>query len=99
MAKSADTTIPPAASTANKPPTSLRQAVDEFIEQARSVRLGGGEKGIERQHRHGRLTARERIDRLIDTGSDQFECMLFAAWNMYSEYGGAPSAGVVTTVA
>ncbi len=99
MAKSADTTVKRAASATTKPPVSLQHAVDEYIEQAKVIRLGGGEKGIERQHRHGRLTARERIDRLIDTGSGQFECMLFAAWNMYREYGGAPSAGVVTTIA
>jgi 3-methylcrotonyl-CoA carboxylase beta subunit len=81
------------------PPSTLRQAVDEYIEQAKQIRMGGGPKGIERQHRHGRLTARERIDKLIDTDAEQFECGLFAAFNMYQEYGGAPSAGVVTTIA
>ncbi|MHC5023780.1 MAG: acyl-CoA carboxylase subunit beta [Planctomycetota bacterium] len=77
----------------------LRQATDEFLEQAATIRAGGGPRGIERQHRHGRLTARERIERLVDTGSRRFECGLFAAWNMYPEYGGAPAAGVVTTIA
>ncbi|TVQ57109.1 MAG: acyl-CoA carboxylase subunit beta [Phycisphaerales bacterium] len=92
------------------PPNSLRQAVEEYIEQAGQIRLGGGEKGIARQHRHGRLTARERIEKLIDSPGDApvsgtwssasgFECGLFAAFNMYREYGGAPSAGVVTTIA
>jgi acetyl-CoA carboxylase carboxyltransferase component len=72
---------------------------DKFIEQGRQIRLGGGEKGAERQHRLNRLTARERIERLVDAGSTPLELGLFAAWNMYGEYGGAPAAGVVTAIA
>lgn len=77
----------------------LQTLTDAFVEEAASLREGGGERGIDRQHRLGRLTARERIDRLVDPGSPQFECGLYAAWNMYAEYGGAPGAGVVTTIA
>jgi 3-methylcrotonyl-CoA carboxylase beta subunit len=77
----------------------VKFATDEMLAKADEIRLGGGERGIERQHRHGRLTARERIDKLIDKGSTQFECGLFIATDMYQEYGGAPSAGVVTTIA
>ena len=69
-----------------------------MIDATERIKLGGGERGIERQHRHGRLTARERVDLLVDTGSRLFECGLFAAHNMYQEYGGAPSAGVITTI-
>src|SRR5205085_10374837 len=61
-------------------------------------RLGGGAKAIERQHAKGRLTARERIARLLDPGTELFELGLWAAWQMYAEWGGAPSAGVVTGV-
>jgi 3-methylcrotonyl-CoA carboxylase beta subunit len=78
--------------------TALQASTAEYIEQARVIRAGGGPKGIERQHRHGRLTARERIDQLLDANTPQFECGLFAAWNMYKAEGGAPSAGVVTTI-
>ncbi|MEM7227388.1 MAG: acyl-CoA carboxylase subunit beta [Planctomycetota bacterium] len=77
----------------------LRAVTEQYREEADAIRVGGGEKGIARQHRLGRLTARERIERLIDTGSTTFECGEFIAWNMYREYGGAPSAGVVTTIA
>ena len=84
---------------AASPLTPLQLATAEYIEQAKVIRQGGGPKGAERQHRHGRLTARERIDLLIDPKSWQFECGLFAAWNMYKEHGGAPSAGVITTIA
>jgi acetyl-CoA carboxylase carboxyltransferase component len=79
--------------------TELHAVTRRLLDEIETLRQGGGEKGAERQHRHGRLTARERIDLLVDTGATQFECGLFAAWNMYREYGGAPSAGVVTTIA
>jgi acetyl-CoA carboxylase carboxyltransferase component len=88
---------PTATETANA--GNLRQATDDLIELASQIHAGGGPRGIERQHRHGRLTARERIDLLTDAGGPFFECGLFAAWNMYQEYGGAPAAGVVTGVA
>jgi len=76
----------------------LRRATEEFIELSARIREGGGPKGIERQHRHGRLTARERIELLLDAGGSAFELGLLSAWNMYREHGGAPAAGVVTVV-
>ncbi len=76
----------------------LLAAIEALHAQSEQIREGGGPKGIERQHRHGRLTARERISRLVDPGARTFECGLFAAHGMYREYGGAPSAGVVTTI-
>jgi len=60
---------------------------------------GGGAKAIESQHKKGRLTARERIARLIDPGSTFFELGIYAAHEMYAEWGGAPSAGAVTGLA
>src|SRR5579872_7245645 len=62
------------------------------------LRQGGGAKAAARQHEKGRLTARERVARLIDPGSDFFELGLWAAWGMYQEWGGAPAAGVVTGI-
>jgi len=62
------------------------------------IQRGGGTDAIERQHKKGRLTARERVARLIDPGTELFELGLFAAWKMYEEWGGAPSAGVVTGI-
>jgi acetyl-CoA carboxylase carboxyltransferase component len=72
-------------------------STDLSTEEA-AIRLGGGAKAIERQHEKGRLTARERIAKLIDPETDWFELGLWAAWKMYAEWGGAPSAGVVTGV-
>ncbi|MGC1463017.1 MAG: acyl-CoA carboxylase subunit beta [Terracidiphilus sp.] len=60
------------------------------------IRLGGGEKAIEAQHGKGRLTARERLNLLLDEGTEFVELGLWAAHGMYAEYGGAPGAGVVT---
>jgi len=57
---------------------------------------GGGNKAIEAQHKKGRLTARDRITKLIDPGSQLFELGTYAAFEMYAEWGGAPCAGVVT---
>jgi len=70
----------------------------DLIAEENQIRQGGGAKAIERQHEKGRLTARERIQKLIDPDTDFFELGLWAAWGMYSEWGGAPSAGVITGI-
>jgi len=61
-----------------------------------TIRLGGGAKAAEAQRAKGRLTARERLKLLLDEGTELLELGLWAAHGMYSEYGGAPGAGVVT---
>jgi acetyl-CoA carboxylase carboxyltransferase component len=63
------------------------------------IRQGGGTKAMEAQHKKGRLTARERIAKLIDPGSSLFELGIYAAYEMYEEWGGAPAAGTVTGLA
>ena len=65
-------------------------------DQEAEIRQGGGAKAIESQHAKKRLTARERVDLLLDSGTEFFELSLFAAFGMYEEWGGAPAAGVVT---
>src|SRR5689334_1327769 len=71
----------------------------EIKNEEEQIRQGGGTKGIESQHKKGRLTARERIGKLIDPGSQFFELGIYAAFEMYEEWGGAPSAGTVTGLA
>ena len=66
---------------------------EEIRRAEEKLRLGGGSNAIARQHEKGRLTARERIDKLIDPGTEFFELGLWAAWNMYRDWGGAPAAG------
>jgi 3-methylcrotonyl-CoA carboxylase beta subunit len=79
-----------------------RRVIDlltQIKNQDELIRQGGGAKAIEAQHKKGRLTARERIATLIDPNSYFFELGAFAAFEMYEEWGGAPSAGVVTGLA
>ena len=79
-----------------------RRIVDlltQIKNQDELIRQGGGAKAIEAQHKKGRLTARERIAKLIDPRSYFFELGAFAAFEMYEEWGGAPSAGVITGLA
>ncbi len=77
----------------------LTRLVEEVRRQESVIRQGGGAKAIARQHEKRRLTARERIAGLLDDGTAFFELGLWAAWNMYQDWGGAPSAGVVTGIA
>src|SRR5246127_135403 len=75
-----------------------RQMVDRLTEiknEEERIRQGGGAKAIEVQHKKGRLTARERIANLIDPKTEFFELVLYAAYEMYEEWGGAPAAGTV----
>ncbi|MEL7473098.1 MAG: acyl-CoA carboxylase subunit beta [Planctomycetota bacterium] len=79
-------------------PASVRDLAAALLESEAAIKQGGGAKAIKRQHAKERLTARERVDRLIDEGSTFQELGLWAAHNMYAEHGGAPAAGVVTGV-
>jgi acetyl-CoA carboxylase carboxyltransferase component len=74
----------------------LADMVAQMRTEEEKIREGGGPKAIEGQHQKGRLTARERISLLLDPGADFLELGLYAAYKMYEEWGGAPSAGVVT---
>jgi len=69
--------------------------LDLYRRQRETIALGGGPKAIERQHEKQRLTARERIARLIDEGQDFFELGAWAAFGMYTEWGSAPAASVI----
>src|SRR5499427_3427842 len=74
----------------------MAELVAAVRNEEEQISQGGGEKGIESQHAKKRLTARERINRLIDKNTGFFEFGLYAAYEMYEEWGGAPAAGVVT---
>ena len=62
------------------------------------VKLGGGQKRIDKHHEKGKMTARERIDYLLDTKAKSIEIAAFAGENMYAEHGGCPSGGVVIKI-
>ena len=74
----------------------LIDRLGEIKTEEEQIRQGGGPKAIEAQHKKGRLTARERIAKLIDPKSHFFELGLYAAYEMYEEWGGAPAAGTIT---
>jgi 3-methylcrotonyl-CoA carboxylase beta subunit len=76
----------------------MADLVSQVRNEEEQIREGGGAKAIESQHAKGRLTARERIQRLIDPGTF-FELGIYAAYGMYEEWGGAPAAGVITGLA
>src|SRR5215469_13905183 len=80
-----------------------QRAVAELVSRMRMdedlIQQGGGARAVEAQKKKGRLTARERIAKLIDSGTQFFELGSYAAWGMYEEWGGAPCAGVVTGLA
>ena len=70
----------------------------ELLAQEATLREGGGPAGLERQHKLGRLTARERIATLIDPGTELLEIGLWAAHEMYRDWGTFTAAGVVTGI-
>jgi acetyl-CoA carboxylase carboxyltransferase component len=81
---------------AGKRTTRMRELVEEYERLASKLQRGGGPDKIERQHRQGKLTARERLALLLDPGAYVQEIGLLVAYDEYK--GGAPAAGVVTVV-
>ena len=77
-------------------PSRLRELTDELQQLEARLRLGGGPDKIDRQHQQGKLTARERIEKLLDKDAYVQEIGLLVAHDQYD--GGAPGAGVVTVV-
>jgi 3-methylcrotonyl-CoA carboxylase beta subunit len=76
----------------------MRLKISRMEAQLQKVYLGGGEKRIAALHEKGKLTARERIDLLLDKEAPRFEVGAFAGLGMYEEHGGCPAAGVVVVI-
>lgn len=76
----------------------VKQLLFHLQSKIETVKLGGGKSRIAKEHEKGKLTARERIDYLVDTNSEFLEIGALAADDMYQEEGGCPSAGVVTGI-
>lgn len=72
--------------------------LSELRQKFAKVKLGGGEKRIEKLHQQGKMTARERIDYLFDKDSKSIEIGAFVGDDMYAEHGGCPSGGVVVKI-
>ena len=76
----------------------MRQLVDQLKHRLNKIAEGGGAKNAAKQKEQGKLLARERIEYLIDKGSNFFEIGAFVAEDMYAEFGGCPAAGVAAGI-
>jgi acetyl-CoA carboxylase carboxyltransferase component len=82
----------------NRNEDALKMLISAMEQRFQKVALGGGKSRIEKQHEQGKLTARERIDYLLDKDSPRIEIGAFAGEDMYAEHGGCPSGGVVVMI-
>jgi len=79
----------------NQNEDAMKLALSALNHRLEKIYLGGGKKKIEKQHSKGKLTARERVAKLVDDEAEFFEIGAFAGYEMYQEYGGCPAGGVV----
>jgi acetyl-CoA carboxylase carboxyltransferase component len=80
------------------PPEGLRERCAAIGREEAVLREGGGKAGQDRQHKMGRLLARERINRLLDPNAKFFEVGLWAAYKMYEQWGQIAAAGAVVGI-
>lgn len=76
----------------------MRLKITQLERTLEKIHLGGGQKRIDKLHESGKLTARERIDLLLDPASERFEVGAIAGYGMYEEHGGCPAGGVVVVI-
>jgi len=76
----------------------MKQLISKMENRLEKIYLGGGQKRIDKEHAKGKMTARERVETLIDKGSETIEIGAFAGYNMYEEQGGCPGGGVVIVI-
>ena len=76
----------------------MRLKISALEREISKINEGGGKKRIERLHAKGKLSARERIDLLLDPNTDRFEVGAVAGYGMYEEHGGCPAGGVVVMI-
>ncbi|MEO5674834.1 MAG: acyl-CoA carboxylase subunit beta [Chitinophagales bacterium] len=72
--------------------------MSEVRQRLDKIKMGGGKKNIKKQHEKGKLTARERIEYLLDKETTQFEIGAFAGYEMYEDHGGCPAGGVIVVI-
>jgi acetyl-CoA carboxylase carboxyltransferase component len=76
----------------------LKMAWAQLQSRIRKIKLGGGKERLAKLKNQGKLSARERINQLVDDPKNVYEVGILAAENMYGQYGGCPSAGVVVVI-
>jgi len=82
----------------NKNEDSIKMLISDMEQKLAKIYLGGGKSRIDKQHEQGKLTARERIQKLVDPNTKTLEIAAFAGDDMYAEYGGCPAGGVVVVI-
>ncbi|MFZ4785084.1 MAG: acyl-CoA carboxylase subunit beta [Flavobacteriales bacterium] len=82
----------------NRNEDKMMQLVSQLNYRLEKIALGGGQAKIDKEHERGKLTARERIDFLLDQNTQRIEIGAFAGDEMYKEHGGCPGAGVVVVM-
>jgi acetyl-CoA carboxylase carboxyltransferase component len=76
----------------------MRLKISALERELAKIALGGGKKRLEKLHEQGKLSARERIDLLLDPNTDRLEIGAIAGYGMYEEHGGCPAGGVVIVI-
>lgn len=82
----------------NKNDDAMRLKIKQLERELNAIYEGGGKKRVEKLHSKGKLTARERIDLLLDKDTERVEVAALAGKGMYEEHGGCPSGGVVVVI-
>ncbi|MBX3163458.1 MAG: acyl-CoA carboxylase subunit beta [Bacteroidetes bacterium] len=82
----------------NKNEDKMRLLISQMEQRLQKIYLGGGKSRIDKQHEQGKMTARERIDFLLDKDTPRVEMGAFAGYEMYPEHGGCPAGGVVVVI-
>ena len=82
----------------NKNEDNMRLLASEVRQKKEKIKEGGGKSRMAKLHEQGKLSARERVERLIDEGTTFYEFGIFAGYDMYAEEGGCPAGGVVTGI-
>src|SRR5690606_8631969 len=82
----------------NKNEDTMRLLASAVRQKKEKIKEGGGKSRMAKLHEQGKLSARERVERLIDEGTTFYEFGIFAGYDMYPEEGGCPAGGVVTGI-
>lgn len=82
----------------NKNDDKMRLLISQMEQRLNKIYDGGGKKRIEKLHEQGKMSARERIDFLLDKDTPRFEMGAFTGYEMYTEHGGCPAGGVVIVI-
>src|SRR5437868_9881426 len=82
----------------NKNDDKMRLLISQMEQRLQKIYLGGGKSRIDKLHEKGKMSARERIDFLLDKNAPRVEVGAFAGYEMYAEHGGCPAGGVVIVI-